>query len=98
MARSKDLWFKSNDDTLIGIGGMEIYNDRNKSDYALLASYNWSDILVGIDGYPIKDKNSCYLIGGGRDKYLKTTAIEFFGVKTNDEPSGKEVQKSSFIL
>ena len=85
MARSKDLWFKSNDDTLIGIGGMEIYNDRNKSDYALLASYNWSDILVGIDGYPktMNEYSLHYLIAGGdQSSSFKATAIEFYAVKT----------------
>ena len=61
---------------------MQIKNDRNKSDGALLDSSDWEGILVGIDGYPNKNKDDFYFIGGGEDYYFKVAAIEFYGVKT----------------
>ena len=61
---------------------MWIYNDRNKSNYAFLSSQDWTDILVGNDGYPKKNEGYFYYIGGGKDGYFKAIAIEFYGVKT----------------
>ena len=45
-------------------------------------SLSWTGILVGTDGYPMEDEDGDYCIGGGKDRYLKATAIEFYGVKT----------------
>ena len=75
--------YESNDDFLIRIGGMGIKNDRNKSDIAYLHSSSWSGMLVGTDGYPVKDEAGNYCIGS-KTLSFKPTAIEFYGIKTND--------------
>ena len=40
----------------------------------------WSDIQQGKDAYP-KRRKDLYFIGGGKDRNIKVTAIEIFGVK-----------------
>ena len=41
-------------------------------------------MMVGTDGYPMKDKDGDYLIGGGDSLLFKATAFEFYGVKKQD--------------
>ena len=80
---SNDNWFMSNDHYLIGVHGiMWILNYRNYPDVVCLSSSVWSDILVGNDGYPIKNNFGDYCIGGGKDANFKAKAIEFYGVNT----------------
>jgi hypothetical protein len=38
-------------------------------------------MLVGTDGYPMKDKNGDYFMGGGESMFFKATAVEFYGMK-----------------
>ncbi len=38
-------------------------------------------MLVGTDGYPIKDEYLNYYIAGGKDEDFKAKAVEFYGVK-----------------
>jgi len=74
------LEFLSNDQCFIGTYGMGIENCRKSQDFACLYSLHWSGILVGTYGYP--KKRLGYYIGGGKDRFFKATAIEFYGVKT----------------
>ena len=65
---------------------MDIYNVRNYfEDEVSLLSGDWSGLLVGSDGYPMKDECGRYFIGGGSNKFLKAKAIEFYGVKTRSD-------------
>ena len=43
---------------------------------------DWSGVLFGNDGYPLKDWRGNWFIAGGFDNYFKAVAIEFYGVKT----------------
>ena len=57
--------FMSDEDWLIGIGGMYISNDRNESDYVELNCSDSSSMLQGNDGYPKKHEDGYFCIGGG---------------------------------
>ena len=65
VTNSYDDWLQSYDEFLIRIYGMGISNNRNKYDYACLETTFWSGMLVGTDGYPTKDEDDYYCIGGG---------------------------------
>ncbi len=42
----------------------------------------WSGIMVGNDGYPMKDEHGWYCIAGSNKfNYFKATTIEIFGMK-----------------
>ncbi len=43
-----------------------------------MSSDDWSGMLVGTDGYPIKTYG--YNIAGGENGYFRATEIEFYGV------------------
>ncbi len=61
---------------------MGVLNARGFKDYAFLNGKDWSNILVGNDGYPTKDENNDVCIVGNNDMNFKATAIEIYGVKT----------------
>ncbi len=87
----------SDDELFLNAPGIEIFNDRNQKDYAVVVDNQFSGILKD-STYPIVLPGECtcdelyykkgekvkeYNIAGGKTSSFKATHIEFYGVDTN---------------
>ena len=67
---------------LIWLKGIGIKKNRKESDIAYFNSSDWSGMLQGTDGYPIKKGSNYNIAGGKKHEFFKATAVEFYGVRT----------------